>query len=99
MTVVEIQMIINMSDDSPSQEVTTKLLTVLSGEDQSSLHQPGHQFGPLHDPVVLPHVVTHVVEDLVHGGGQVVLDEHCGDGPGGLVQVLPGREDDLSNKR
>ena len=90
MTVVEIQMIIDVSDDSPSHEVATKLLAVLPGEHEASLQEPGHQLLPGHGPAVLPHVVADVVEDLVHAGRQVVLDEHGGDGPGGLVQVFPG---------
>ena len=99
MTIVEIQVIINVPDDSPPQKMTTKLLAVLSGEDETSLQEPGHQLAARHDPVVLPHVVTDVVKDLVHGGSEVVLDEHGGDRPGGLVQVLPGRQDDLNIKR
>ena len=99
MTVVEIQMIINVSDDSPSQEVTTKLLPVLSGEHEASLQEPGHQLGPGHDPAVEPHVVADVVEDLVHAGRQVVLDEHRGDGPGSLVQVFPGWQHDLRRRK
>ena len=97
-TVVEVQMIINMPDDSPPQEVTTKLLPVLSGEHQTSLQEPGHQLGPSEDPAVEPHVVTEVVEHLVHAGRQVVLDEHRGHGPGGLVQVLPGGQHDLRRR-
>ena len=98
MTVVEIQMIINMSDDSPSQEVTAKLLPVLSGEDEASLQEPGHQLCSSHDPAVVPHVVADVVEDLVHAGRQVMLDEHRGDSPGGLVQVFPGWQHNLSQR-
>ena len=99
MTVVEIQMIINMSDDSPSQQVTTKLLPVLSGEDETSLQEPGHHLCPSHDPAVVPHVVTDVVEDLVHAGSQVMLDEHGGHGPGSLVQVFPGWQHNLSQRK
>lgn len=92
-------MVVNVTDHSTSEKVTTKLFPVLPGEDQASLQEPGHQLAPRHDPVVLPHVVTDVVKDLVHGGGEVVLDEHGGHRPGGLVQVLPGRQDDLNIKR
>ena len=98
MTVVEVQVIINMSDNSPPQEVATKLLPVLSGEDEASLQEPGHQLGPGEDPAVEPHVVTEVVEGLVHAGRQVVLDEHRGDGPGSLVQVFPGGQHNLSQR-
>ena len=98
MTVVEVQMIINMPDYSPPQEVTTKLLPVLSGEHEASLQEPGHQLCPGHDPAVVPHVVTDVVEDLVHAGRQVVLDEHRGDSPGSLVQVFPGGQHNLSQR-
>ena len=99
MTVVEIQMIIDVSDDSPSQEVTTKLLAILPGEDEASLQEPGHQLCPGHGPAVLPHVVTDVVQDLVHAGRQVVLDEHRGHRPGGLVQVFPGRQHNLRQRK
>ena len=78
-------MVVNVTDHSTSEKVTTKLFSVLSGEDETSLQEPGHQLAARHDPVVLPHVVTHVVKDLVHGGGEVVLDEHGGDRPRGLV--------------
>ena len=98
MTVVEVEMIINMSDDSPSEEMPTKLLSVLPGEDETSLQEPGNQLGPSEDPAVEPHVVTEVVEGLVHAGRQVVLDEHRGDGPGGLVKVLPGGQHDLRRR-
>ena len=83
--VVEVEMVVNVTNHSTSEQVTTKLLSVLSGEDESSLQEPGHQGGPRHDAVVLPHVVGDVVEDLVHADRQVVLYEHGGDGPGGLV--------------
>ena len=98
MTVVEVEMIINMSDDSPSEEMPTKLLSVLPGEDETSLQEPGNQLGPSEDPAVEPHVVTEVVEHLVHAGRQVVLDEHRGDSPGSLVQVFPGGQHDLSQR-
>ena len=98
MTVVEVEMIINMSDDSPSEEMPTKLLSVLPGEDETSLQEPGNQLGPSEDPAVEPHVVADVVQGLVHAGRQVVLDEHCGHGPGSLVQVFPGGQHDLSQR-
>ena len=99
MTVVEIQVIINMPDDSAPEEMATKLLAVLSGEDEASLQEPGHQLGPGEDPAVLPHVVADVVQGLVHAGRQVVLDEHRGHSPGGLVQVLPGWQHDLRRRK
>ena len=98
MTIIEIQVIINVPDDSPPQKMTTKLLAVLSGEDKASLQEPGHQLGPSEDPAVEPHVVTEVVEHLVHAGRQVVLDEHRGDSPGSLVQVFPGGQHDLRER-
>ena len=96
--VVEVQMVVNVTNHSTSEQVTTKLLSVLSGEDEASLQEPGHQLGPSEDPAVLPHVVTDVVQDLVHAGRQVVLDEHRGHGPGSLVQVFPGWQHDLRQR-
>ena len=98
MAVVEVEMVVNVTDHSTSEKVTTKLFSVLSGEDETSLQEPGHQLGPSEDPAVLPHVVADVVQGLVHAGRQVVLDEHRGHSPGGLVQVLPGWQHDLRQR-
>ena len=93
--IIEVEMIVHVSEDATSQQMTSKDFSILPGQHQTSLLEPGDQLLASDHGPVQPHVDCEVVEDLAHAGLHVVLDEHGGHGPGGLVQVLPGGQHNL----